>query len=266
MVPFYEIQPSDINVIHNYREIRFHAHLHKHIEILYVFEGGQHINIDGLTYEVKAGQAAIVFPDIVHHYYRNDVRPADGVLVICHPKIFGGVFPDISNSRPSSPVIEDIDEAAAYAFAQIADCPSFSERLGWSIVIISKLLKKIKINKDKHMPVESLAEKMIRYISMNFKQDISLDVLAEEFNVSKYYISHVFSNRIRINFRNYLALVRTEYAAGLIRTTDDSITNICLSAGFSSQRTFNRAFKQIYGMTPREYKNNINEFYKGNMT
>lgn len=262
MVPFYEIQPSDLNVIHNYREIRFHAHLHKHIEIVYVFEGGQHVNIDGKKYEVKAGQAAIIFPDIVHHYYRDNLRPADGVLVICHPRIFGNIFPDISNSRPESPIITEVDEETACAFTGIADCTSFSEKLGWSLVIISKLLKKIKINKDKHIPVESLAEKMIEYISLNFKQDISLDTLAEEFSVSKYYISHIFSNRIRINFRSYLALLRTEYAAGLIRSTNDSITNICLNAGFSSQRTFNRAFKQIYGVTPREYKNNISEFYK----
>ena len=48
MVPFYEIQPSDLTVIHNYREIRFHAHLHEYIEIAYVFKEGQHIDIDGI--------------------------------------------------------------------------------------------------------------------------------------------------------------------------------------------------------------------------
>lgn len=262
MIPFYEIQPSDLNVIHNYREIRFHAHMHKHIEIVYIFEGGQHVNIGGETYEISAGQAAVIFPDIVHCYYRDDVRPADGVLVICHPKILGGLFPDISDSRPESPIITDVDSDTAFAFSRIADCTSFSEKLGWSLVIISKLLKKIKINKNKHIPIENLTEKMIEYISLNFKQDISLDTLAEEFNVSKYYISHIFSDKIKINFRSYLALIRTEYAAGLIRTTDDSITNICLNSGFSSQRTFNRAFNRIYGITPREYKHNIGEFYK----
>lgn len=122
-------------------------------------------------------------------------------------------------------------------------------------------MKEVDLNKDKHIPVEDLAQKIVQYITLNFKQDISLDTLAEEFNVSRYYISHIFSERIKINFRNYLALLRTEYAAGLIRTTDDSITNICSCAGFNSQRTFNRAFKQIYGITPREYKNNISEFY-----
>ena len=69
MVPFYEIQPSDLTVIHNYREIRFHAHLHEYIEIAYVFKEGQHIDIDGIEYEIKSGQAAVVFPDIVHYYF-----------------------------------------------------------------------------------------------------------------------------------------------------------------------------------------------------
>lgn len=263
MVPFYEVQPSDLTVIHNYREIHFHAHLHKHLEILYVFKEGQHMNIDGVEYDIKVGQAAIVFPEIVHHYYRNDMRPADEVMIICNPKVFGGILPDFTSTRPVSPIITDIDNITKSAFEQISECTSTPEKLGWSLIIISRLLKKIEINQNKHIPVENLAEKMIQYIALNFKQDISLETLASEFNVSKYYISHIFSDRIKINFRNYLALIRTEYAAGLIRTTDDSITNICSCAGFSSQRTFNRAFKQIYGVTPREYKNNINEFYKG---
>lgn len=261
MVPFYELQPSDLSVIHNYREIRFHAHLHKHLEIVYVFKEGQHMNIDGVDYEIKAGQAAMVFPNIVHNYYRNNERPADEVLVICAPNLFGGIFPDITSCKPIFPIITQIDEVTRAAFAQIADCTSFSEKLGWAVVIISRLMKEVDLNKDKHIPVEDLAQKIVQYITLNFKQDISLDTLAEEFNVSRYYISHIFSERIKINFRNYLALLRTEYAAGLIRTTDDSITNICSCAGFNSQRTFNRAFKQIYGITPREYKNNISEFY-----
>lgn len=262
MVPFYEIQPSDLTVIHNYREIRFHAHLHEYIEIAYVFKEGQHIDIDGIEYEIKSGQAAVVFPDIVHYYYRNEVRPADEVLVICSPKLFNGMFPDMSSVRPKNPIITDVDETTKLAFQQIADCTSFPEKLGWSLIIMSGIMEKISLEHGKHIPVESLTQKIIQYMTINFKQDISIETLADEFSVSKYYISHIFSDRIKISFRNYLALLRTEYAASLMRTTDDSITNICGCAGFTSQRTFNRAFKQIYGVTPREYKNNISELYK----
>ncbi|HIV85736.1 MAG TPA: AraC family transcriptional regulator [Candidatus Monoglobus merdigallinarum] len=260
MVPFYEIQPSDLSVIHNSREIRFHPHLHKHIEICYVFSEGQHINIENKEYEIKAGQAAIVFPDITHFYCRNVQRQAEEVLVICSPNLFSGLFPSLADMRPENPIITDIDDVTKEAFRQIVDCTCFEERIGWVTAVLSKLLRKVEVLTDKHAPVESLTQKLIQYIGENFKQDISLESLAREFNVSKYYISHIFSSRINVNLRNYLALVRTEYAAGLIRTTSDSITNICSCAGFSSQRTFNRTFKQIYGMTPSEYKRNIDMF------
>lgn len=38
-----------------------------------------------------------------------------------------------------------------------------------------------------------------------------------------------------------------------------SITDVCLEAGFQSQRTFNRAFQERFRKTPREYKNEISE-------
>lgn len=262
MIPFYEFQTSDLTVIHNTRELYFHSHLHDQVEIVYVFSDGQHMNIDGKDYEIKAGQAAIIFPDTVHHYYRNERRSTEEVLIISSPKLYGGVFPDLNEMKSETPVITGIDEATDFAFRQIAACSAFAEKLGWSIVIISKLIDKLELKKNSGAPVEHLTQKIVHYIGHNFKQDITLDTLAEEFSVSKYYISHIFSDKIKINFRNYLALIRAEYAAGLIRSTSDSITNICGCSGFTSQRTFNRAFKQIYGMTPREYKNNIGELYK----
>lgn len=115
-------------------------------------------------------------------------------------------------------------------------------------------MKKIKLQQNKAAPVDNLVEKIILYISKNFKNDITLDVLAKEFSVSRCYISRIFSNTIKMSFTNYISLIRAEYAAVLIRSTDDSITNIYNCSGFSSQSTFNRAFKRIYNMSPREYK------------
>lgn len=254
MIPFYEFQPADLVVIHNAHELQFHSHLHEQIEIVYVFDGGQHINIDGNDYDVKAGQAAIVFPETVHHYFRKEQRQTDEIMIIVSPKLLSHVFPDLSDIKSETPLITEIDEAAAFAFQQLLENPQLTEKLGWTIIILSKLLKQLKLTKNSGAPVKHLTQKIIQYIGQNFKQDITLETLAKEFSVSKFYISHIFSEKIKISFRNYLALIRAEYAAGLIRSTNDSITNICACSGFSSQRTFNRAFKQIYGMTPREYK------------
>lgn len=257
MIPFYEFQPSDLTVIHNTRELYFHSHLHEQIEIIYVLSIGQHININEKRYEIKPGEAAIIFPDTVHHYYRDEWRDAESVILIINPSLFGGIFPNLSEMTTETPIITDIDETAKFAFSQLAVCSSFSEKLGWSIVIFSKIIDQLHLKKNTSAPVEHLTQKIIQYIGQNFKQDITLETLAKEFSVSKFYISHIFSDKIKINFRNYLALIRAEYAAGLIRTTNDSITNICACSGFTSQRTFNRTFRQIYNMTPREYKQKL---------
>jgi AraC-like DNA-binding protein len=262
MVPFYEFQPSDITVIHNHRELKFRSHIHKQIEFVYVFKLSQHINIDGKDYEIHEGEAAVVFPNVVHTYYRNEYRDADQVLVICSYELFGKAFPDLSEFSPENPIITEIDDTTKLAFHEIADCADFSEKLAWSLLIMSRLMKKIKLNHIDRMPVEDLTQKIITYIGRNFREDITLDTLAHEFSVSKFYISRTFSKKIKINLPNYLSLIRVEYAAGLIRNTNDSITNICANSGFSSQSTFNRAFKRIYCMTPREYKENIGELYK----
>ena len=48
--------------------------------------------------------------------------------------------------------------------------------------------------------------------------------------------------------------VRLNYAASILENTNESITTLSLEAGFESQRTFNRVFKERYKMTPREYR------------
>lgn len=262
MVPFYELQPSDITIIHNKRELKYRPHIHEHIEIIYVFDIGQHIDIDGNDYEIKAGQAAIIFPNIVHTYYRNEFRNTDQVFVICPPALFKGLFPDFTNFMPKSPVITETDEAVQLAFKEILTCTDFSEKLAWTMVILSRIMKKLTLEHKSAAPVENLTRKIITYIAQNFRNEITLDSLAKEFSVSKYYISHTFSDKIKISLPNYLSFIRAEYAASQIRSTNDSITNICINSGFSSQSTFNRAFKRIYCMTPREYKENIGGLYK----
>lgn len=264
MLPFYEFQPSDINIIHNRRELKFRSHMHKEIEIIYVSELGQHINIDGTDYEILEGQAAVIFPNTVHTYYRDKWRGTDATFLIISQKLFLGLFPDLTDFSPENPIITDVGEAVKLAFMQLTLAEDFSEKLAWSLVIISRLIKKLTLTRRDSEPVKQLTQKLITYISEHFLEDITLDLLAHEFSVSKYYISHTFTDKIKISLPNYLALIRAEYAASLIRTTDQSITSICTNSGFSSQSTFNRAFKKVYRMTPREYKNNICDFYKKN--
>ena len=120
-----------------------------------------------------------------------------------------------------------------------------------------KLIKKLNLTHKQSIPVAGLTKKITTYISLNFKENITLDLLAKEFCVSKFYISHTFSEKLKVNLSEYVSSIRAKYAAEQLLSTDDSITNIALNSGFSSQSTFNRTFLKIYGMSPREYRNNF---------
>lgn len=264
MIPFYEIRAGDLIIKHNARQLTFPAHLHGHIEILYVFNGIQRIQINESAYEVHGGEAALILPDIVHRYYRVGQDPADAMLIIFNPRILGGIFPDLIQFQPATPLISraNIHQDAAYALNQIVKSEDFAAKLGFTYIIMSHLLRQIELTERPRIPVQDMSKKIMEYLANHFTEPITLDSLAAEFSVSKYYISRIFSERIKMNFRNYLALLRVEYASKLIRTTDASFTTISSNAGFDSQRTFNRVFQSIYGMAPREFRNNVTKYLK----
>ncbi|MCM3782318.1 AraC family transcriptional regulator [Neobacillus mesonae] len=264
MIPFYEIRSGDLIIKHNARQLTFPAHLHGHIEILYVFSGVQHMFINENAFSVHEGEAALILPDIVHRYYKVGQNAADAMLIIFNPRILGGIFPDLNLFQPATPLItrERIHEDAVYALKQINKIEDFAAKLGWTYIIMSHLLRHIELRERPRIPVQDMSKKIMEYLANHFTEPITLDSLASEFCVSKYYISRIFSERIKMNFRNYLSLLRVEYASNLIRTTDASFTTISSNAGFESQRTFNRVFYSIYGMSPREFRNNVSKYLK----
>ena len=257
MVPFYEIQRSDIKIIHNKRELNYPTHVHEHMEILYIFDLSQHINIDGIDYEINAGEAAIIFPNTIHTYYREVYRDTDEICLLFLPGIFKGLFQNFFDVQPESPVITDIDSSVKLAFKELLSCTDFTEQVAWTMLIFSKLIQKLNLTHKQSIPVAGLTKKITTYISLNFKENITLDLLAKEFCVSKFYISHTFSEKLKVSLSEYVSSIRAKYAAEQLLSTDDSITNIALNSGFSSQSTFNRTFLKIYGMSPREYRNNF---------
>ena len=52
-------------------------------------------------------------------------------------------------------------------------------------------------------------------------------------------------------------MLRSQYAAGIIKVSDDDFKKISEKSGFESVRSFYRVFKEMYGMTPAEYRSAI---------
>ena len=88
----------------------------------------------------------------------------------------------------------------------------------------------------------------------NYTDAISLDKMAAELHASKYYISRLFGEKIKISFNDYINMLRINDAKERLQKTDDSITEIGIAVGYNTIRSFNRAFLAQTGMQPREYR------------
>ncbi|MBR7081902.1 MAG: helix-turn-helix domain-containing protein [Oscillospiraceae bacterium] len=92
------------------------------------------------------------------------------------------------------------------------------------------------------------------YIRSHFAQDLSLDSVSRQINVSPYYFSKLFKEETGQTFVEWLTGVRMEKAKTLLSTTDKSMKEICSAVGYSDPNYFSRSFKKNTGETPTEYR------------
>lgn len=106
---------------------------------------------------------------------------------------------------------------------------------------------------------EQMIVGIVRYMQEHLKDEISLNVLANEFHLSAQYISQLFKNEIGVNFLAYLTNIRMEQAKKLLLSTDDTVAEIAEKSGYADYRVFTKAFKKSEGVTPSQYRRNFQE-------
>lgn len=101
--------------------------------------------------------------------------------------------------------------------------------------------------------------KILCYVGANFQTNISLSALAEEMFVSTSTLSRFFKKKTGIYFADYVNQVRLEYAAQELGLTEKNVTQIAVDSGFSNLSAFNRVFREMYHMTPSDYRKQTRE-------
>lgn len=121
-------------------------------------------------------------------------------------------------------------------------------------IILARTLPLVRLIEKGKGTEGNLMDQVVNYVASHYQEEISLTSVAHDLYISPYALSRVFSNHFQMNFNRYVNLIRLEYAKQMLEYTDKSVTDICLDAGFGSQRTFNRVFKEELHMSPAEYR------------
>jgi len=92
------------------------------------------------------------------------------------------------------------------------------------------------------------------FIHEHAGEELSLTRVAAAANTSANYLSEKFKEATGINFVKYVARMRYEKAAGLLREANLRVSEIAFATGFQSLSQFNRVFKKLSGKSPTEYR------------
>ena len=101
---------------------------------------------------------------------------------------------------------------------------------------------------------KSQIQKILLYLHKNFKEEITLEDIANYSAFSPHYISQLFHSETSYTLTQYVTNLRLEYAKNLLFSTDHSISDICVKCGFRSFAHFLRCFKSAYGTSPSKYR------------
>ena len=93
-----------------------------------------------------------------------------------------------------------------------------------------------------------------KYIYEQCSEDISRKEIAEKFFIHPDYLSHIFKEKEGVSFSLYLIKCRIEKAKKLLGSTDMSIMKVSMMSGYSNPAYFTKHFKRITGITPKEYR------------
>lgn len=233
-------------------------HSHYYTEIFFIKSGTGHMKIENESIPLAANNLVLIGAQVLHTEFSNPSAPLDYYVL-------GVEGLKINTDRP----VEYSVVNASSNVAQIRQCfdnilsemhnraEGYAEVCQHYLAILVLLI----CRKD-HISYELVdapnssheCHKVKRYIETNYHDKITLDSLASNCNLTKYYLSHKFTEFYRKSPIAYLTEVRITAAKDLLKTTNLSIEEIASGTGFSSSSYFSQTFQKFCHMSPQQYR------------
>lgn len=108
---------------------------------------------------------------------------------------------------------------------------------------------------DESQMAGELITQVKKYMELHFSEDLTLNILSEQFYINPVYLSRLFKQKANINFIDYLTSLRMNKAKELLSNSHLKVYQIAEMIGYENPRYFARVFKEYSGYTPSEFRN-----------
>ena len=219
------------------------------------------------TYSIKSMQGFMIFPNQITTYVADKQLPweyvwleFDGLRVKSLLDTIGlSLDKPVYHARNKS-LREDMANEMLYISRHKDESPF--HLIGHLYLFLDYLLRSAADEQLEHGSKlrEFYIHEALTYIEHNFQNEITIEDIAGVCGLNRTYFGKIFKEALGKTLQEFLLNYRMLKAAELLKLTSLSIGDVGLAVGYANQMHFSRAFKNNYGISPREwrYQNHIN--------
>ena len=213
-------------------------------------------------YSIKSGQGFLIFPGQINTYYADKSLPWEYLWIEFDGLRIGEAL-NLTHLTPDSPVYrpqyKDLREKMVEELTYIVHHPKESpfHLIGHLYFFLDYLAQSAK--SENLAPSSKMSDYYIKeaisYIEQNFQNEITIEEIASVCGINRTYLGKIFKKSIDRTPQEFLINYRMIKATELLKLTALSIADIGSAVGYENQLHFSRAFKHVYGIPPKEWRN-----------
>lgn len=217
---------------------------------------------ESISYSIKSGQGFMIFPNQICTYIADAQQPWEYVWIE-----FDGLRAketvELSGLCVNSPVYKakykDIAQTMKDEMSYIVNHKDDSpfHLIGHLYLFIDSFVKSstiTQISKSNNLR-DFYIKEALSFIEQNFQNDITVEEIASCCGLNRSYFGKIFHEVLGKSPQEFLISYRMTKAIELLKLTSLSIAEVGSAVGYANQLHFSRAFKKIYGISPKQWRN-----------
>lgn len=240
-------------------------HYHEFCKLLMLRSGSGGYTVDGQRYSLDTGDIVLIGSGCVHRPEFEHGSLYERVIIYISPEFLQ------QQSTPDCPLLDIFNGEHGHVLHlhqpdilwNLSDAleQELSKDEYGRVILSNGLLLRLLIEIARGIrnpettfakpivPSDSRILEILRYIDAHLTEELSIDILAEEFFISKFHMMRLFKQETGRSIHDYLQERRLLFARDLIRQ-GVSATDSCFQSGFRSYSSFTRAYAKHFGTTP----------------
>lgn len=215
---------------------------------------------ESISYHIKSGQGFMMFPHQICTYIADSRLPWEYIWLE-----FDGLRAkesvELAGLQPNQPVYKpryrNIAETMKEEMRYIVDHKEESpfHLIGHLYLFVDALVRSSAIQIPQGSKLRDFyIKEAFSFIEQNFQNDISVEDIAASCGLNRSYFGKIFRETMGKTPQEFLISYRMTKATELLKLTDFSISDIGNAIGYPNPLHFSRAFKNVYGISPRQWR------------